>query len=256
MRFLPNLERTDGMNSGHFDFIKAFPLGTVQLGFPEAIGDVDLTAWVYRGIKVTWDQLPDGTWRCKGDQPGELTYSYEIRCAADYADVVYTITNKSNRTWKQSFAFNCVNGSATDRIRDLEAARHWVRTAKGEFKRLVEVPRAIGPRPTIQFYSVVGQPRAESLRFVDNFKATHKDVTLEGWLAIQSTDGKALLATVSKPALFLFQNMEYSCIHSALAFGHLEPGQSASGVTRVYIVEATVEDWYHRMQREFLQDEG
>lgn len=73
---------------------------------------------------------------------------------------------------------------------------------------------------------------------------------LEGWLAIQSRGGKRLAAVVSKPALFLFQNMEYSCIHSSPGFGPLPPGKTGEALTRVYFVEASLEGWYERMKRE------
>ncbi len=66
-------------------------------------------------------------------------------------------------------------------------------------------------------------------------------------MAIQSRDGKRLVATASDPAMFLFQNMEYSCIHSAAGFGPLKPGESGEAVTRVYFVEAGLEDWHARM---------
>ena len=62
--------------------------------------------------------------------------------------------------------------------------------------------------------------------------------------------GTRLVAVVSKPALFLFQNMEYSCIHSGAGFGRLEPGQSGEAVTRLYFVQGAVEQWRDRMLAE------
>ena len=116
-------------------------------------------------------------------------------------------------------------------------------------RRLIEIPRKFSPRPTVQLYSVEGQPRGDDIPFVTRFQAT-PDAILEGWLAIQSRDGKRLAAVASKAALFLFQNMEYSCIHSAPGFGPMAPGETREAWTRCYFVEATVAGWRERMRKE------
>ena len=69
-------------------------------------------------------------------------------------------------------------------------------------------------------------------------------------MAIVSRDGKRLIATASQPALYLFQNMEYSCIHSAQSLGALAPGEKGRALTRVYLVEAPLREWHARMKRE------
>jgi len=225
--------------------IPAFPGARFGLGYPEAIGDAAQACW-FNLIRPDWERANGGeSWQSIGSVAGELSYSLLVTPADDVVVVRLTLTNESDRTWRQSLAFNCFQcGSAP--IRDHECLRHWVR-AGGEFKRLVELPRVFSPRPAVQLYSVEGAPRGMDIPFVAGFRAT-PDVVLEGWMAIQSRDGKRLVATVSKPALFLFQNMEYSCIHSAAGFGRLEPGQTAEAVNRVYCVEAPLEAWHKRMK--------
>jgi hypothetical protein len=62
-----------------------------------------------------------------------------------------------------------------------------------------------------------------------------------------------MVAVVAKPALYTFQNREYSCIHSAPTFGSLGPGETGTAFSRIYFVEATLEEWYERMVREMEQ---
>jgi len=76
------------------------------------------------------------------------------------------------------------------------------------------------------------------------------EVRVEGWMAVQTRDGRHLLATVSDPALFMFQNLEYACIHSATGFGRLAPGETGAGRNRVYFIAATIEEWHQRMRRD------
>lgn len=228
--------------------IPAFPGENFGLGFPEAIGDIARGCW-FNNIRPEWRNLGDGVWEqvCRAD--GELSYAVTLIPGEDFVDARLQVTNESDRNWTQSFAFNCFQAGGAPSIRDNECVRHWCRTG-GEFKRLVELPRKFGPRPTIQLYSVEGALPGMDIPFVANFQSTPPDVALEGWLAIESRDGKRLVATVSRPALFLFQNMEYSCIHSAPSFGPLKSGETGEALTRVYFVESSVEEWHGRMGRD------
>ncbi|MCK4750764.1 MAG: hypothetical protein KAT15_27085, partial [Bacteroidales bacterium] len=174
----------------------------------------------------------------------------DVRIFHDHVDFIIRLTNRSEETWNETQAFNCVSNRYAPSVRDHECNRHWVRT-QGEFKRLIELPRVFGPRPALQLYSVEGAPEGKDIPFVDAFRSTPEDVAIEGWMAIRASDGKHLVAVVSKPALFTFQNREYSCIHSAPTFGALSPGETGTALTRVYFVEATLEDWYSRMKKEF-----
>jgi hypothetical protein len=224
--------------------VPAFPGEPFNLGIPEAIGDTARTVW-FNNATVEWEELEDGAWKSVGISEGELTYVATITPHEDVIDVHISLTNQSDRDWAQSIAFNCFNAGSAPSIMDRECVRHWVRTG-GEFKRLIEVPRQFGPRPTIQLYSVEGAPPGSEIPFVANFRAT-PDIVLEPWMAIQSRDGKRLVATASKPAMALFQNMEYSCIHCSAGFGPLKPGETGESLNKVYFVEASLEEWHQRM---------
>lgn len=245
--------------------IPAFPERQLSLGYPESIGDASRPVW-FGGLEPTWKEVEGGAWVSEGRRDGELSYSMVVEPREDFVEVRYRLTNESERTWAQSIAFNCVQCGMIPEIRDHECVRTWVRTAgddragggsqaegviqeDGAFRRLVEIPRIFGPRPSIQLYSVAGAPRGAEIPFVANFQAT-PDVVLEGWIAVVSRDGRKLVATVSKPALFLFQNLEYGCVHSGTGFGPLKPCETGEGTNRVYLVESGLEDWWERMRRE------
>jgi hypothetical protein len=255
IRFTP----VQGSMGARIAQVPAFPDETFQLNIPEAIGDAARTIW-QGAVRPEWTRGDEEWWSSTARLEGELSYRVEVQPTEDTLTIRITLKNESPRTWKQSLAFTCFNCGSSPSIHDRECTRHWCRTG-GEFRRLIEVPRVCGPRPTIQLYSVEGAPRGETIPFVANFRAT-PDVVLEGWLAVvargapdasgkRSRDGDRLVAVVSKPALYLFQNMEYSCIHSGPGFGALEPGETGESITRIYLVEAKLEDWYERMKREW-----
>lgn len=234
-----------GYMAGTVSNVPAFPGETFSLGLPEAIGDSAMAHWSDT-IKPDWRQEGD-SWISTGRREGELAYVLKVEPQSDTVDIRIRLINESTRTWANGMAFNCFNCAAVP-IRDFECVRHWV-AQSGKLRRLVELPRKFGPRPTVQLYSVEGAPLGRAIPFVAGFDAT-PDAVLEGWMAIQSHDSKRLVAVVSKPALFLFQNMEYSCIHSAPDFGRMRPGDTREALTRLYFVESTLKDWYRRMREE------
>lgn len=227
--------------------VPAFPGEAFTLGYPEAIGDAAAPYW-YGSIKPRWESGDDGTWVSSGEQPGQLAYTMKLIPGDDFVTTSFTLTNLSDRTWTQGMAFNCLQCAAAQSVRDHDCERHWVRV-NGQLKRLVELPRVYGPRPAIQLYSVEDAPEGKDIPFVANFRAT-PEVVAEPWMAIVARDGKRLVATVSKPGLFLFQNREYSCIHSGAGFGKIGPGQTAAAVNRVYFVRCALAEWHARMVRE------
>lgn len=243
IRFRPR----QGHMGGTLTEVGLFPGDAFGLGIPESIGDSAQARW-FGTLKPEWKELDDGAWQSIGREPGELTYVLTVRPGEETVDIEIALTNESGRTWREGMAFNCFQVGGSPALRDHDCVRHWVR-ANGRFQRLVEVPRVFGPRATVQLYSVEGARPGMEIPFVASFRAT-PDVALEGWMAVRAPDDRRMAAVASKPALFLFQNMEYSCIHSAPSFGTLAPGQTGRALTRIYFVEATLEEWRRRMTRE------
>lgn len=237
-----------GNMTGLLANIAAFPGEEFRLNFPESIGDASQVSTA-ADIVPTWTRGASGAWICIGTRAGELSYRLTLTPEFDAVNVHIQLTNASTRTWAHSLAFNCFNCGGASSLADHECVRHWARCNQ-ETTRLTAMPRKYSTRPTVQAYAVEGAPPVSAIPFANAFQATPVGV-LEGWLAIRSRDGTRLAAVASKPALFLFQNMEYSCIHSAPSFGALSPGQTGEALTRIYLVEASLGDWYTRMRREF-----
>ncbi len=231
----------------HVVDVPAFPGERFALAYPEAIGSA-ATPIHFTQFDWQWIALPSGELRCRGGRNGVLRFEILFTPSEDRIRARFALTNLGDRPWDQSMAFNCLQCGHAPTVRDHDGLRHWVRVG-GEFRRLVELPRVHGPRPTIQGYLVEGGPTLAELPFVDNFGATPA-VRPEPWIAIASRDGSRWVATVSEPGLFLFHNREYSCIHAATAFGAVQPGQTVVGENRVYFVEASLAEWHARMLAE------
>lgn len=228
--------------------VPSVPGEVFHVGVPEAIGSTSLPAW-FPNLKPDWQQLDETQWESVGTWPDLLHYRVHVIPAEDYIDFEIELRNDTQEPWTQTLAFNCFKLGDSPTFKDHECARHWCRT-NGEFKRLAEIPRVFGPRPTVQLYDVEGQPKAAEIPFVAAFNSTPANTPLEGWLAVKSRDGGRLAAVVSKPALFLFNNMEFSCIHAAPGFGALQPGETGHALTRIYFVEMSLEAWHARMRQE------
>ena len=241
------LQPVPGQMAVHVLDVPVFPGEGFHLGIPESIGDAARSVW-FGAVEPAWEQLDGGAWRQTARRDGELSYAITVTPHEDVVELRLSLTNESDREWAQSQAFNCFGCGGAGSVSDHECVRHWCGVG-GELKRLIEVPRRFSSRATVQLYSVEGAPPGMEIPFVANFAAT-PEVVLEGWLAIQSRDGTRLVATASKPTLFLFQNMEYSCIHAAPGFGHLKPGETGEATNLIYFVEGSVEGWRRRMMAE------
>ena len=235
--------------SARISNVPGFEGDVFSLNFPESIGPTDAARW-FDTIQCRWEKTDDVHWKGHGWVDGVLSYTIQVYIFEDFVDFLIRLRNESQEIWKETLAFNCFNNGSALSVRDHECKRHWVRSG-GEFKRLIEIPRKFGPRPALQLYSVEGAPEGKDIPFVNGFRSTPENVAIEGWMAIRSRDDSHMVAVVSKPALFTFQNREYSCIHSAPGFGALKPGERGSALTRVYFVDVSLEDWYERMTREF-----
>jgi len=228
----------------------AFPGESFDLNIPEQIGDVaQMTAEGSFG-RIDWLERTPGEWTCTARATGELSYEVTLLLTHDTADIRILLTNESGRDWQHGTAFNHFATHDCPSARDFESVRHWIRV-DGVFRRLHELQRVFSSRPGVQLFNVVGAPPVSQIPFANSFQAT-PDFTAEGWLAVQSRDGTCLIAIVSKPALFLFQNSEFNCIHSAPDFGKLVPGQMSETQTRIYIVQSSLKDWYKRMRDELF----
>ena len=219
-----------------------------SVNFPESIGPSNKSRW-FDIIQCSWTEEEEGKWQGQGWVEGELEYTIDVTIQSDYVDFLIRLTNKSKEKWEETQAFNCLSCRDAVSVRDHECKRHWVRT-EGKFKKLIELPRVFGPRPALQLYSVEGAPPGKDIPFVHAFHSTPENVAIEGWMAIESIDGKHLVAVVSKPALFTFQNREYSCIHSAPTFGPLATDETGTALTRIYFVDSGLKAWYKRMKKE------
>lgn len=240
-----------GKMNGRISKVPGFEGDVFNLNFPESIGSSHNSRW-FRDVRASWEELENGDWLARGAVDGVLEYTIDVSIYSDHVNFIMKLTNLSQEHWQQTMAFNCFNNGSALSVRDHECKRHWVRT-NGEFKRLIELPRVFGPRPALQLYSVEGAPPGKEIPFVNRFKATPEEVSIEGWMAIRSRDDRRMVAVVSKPALYTFQNREYSCIHSAPAFGALRPGEQGTAFSRIYFVEASLEEWYERMVNEFTE---
>ncbi|MGQ9592649.1 MAG: hypothetical protein ACUVYA_20420 [Planctomycetota bacterium] len=233
------------------DEVPAFPGNPFSATFPEAIGDSARSVW-YGSVRPTWTAEAGGRLHSRAEVPGELAYALSIRATAETVDAVTELTNRSGRIWRQSHAFNCFSPMGAAGVRDHDCVRHWVGRG-GELTRLLDVPRKFGPRPTVQLYAVEGGPSSSEIPFVASFGCSPDGVALEPWIAIESEDGKRVVAVASKPCLYLFQNIEFSCIHAAGSFGTLAPGETGRSITRIWFVRSGIREWYARWKEEMAR---
>lgn len=227
-----------------------FPDDSFAVTIPESIGDGSKSIWVQPMVsRIEWRTNPDGSLQYELDVPDEARYAVHVTANDDTVDIEITLTNNSNRVWETSHAFTCFNGAVAYSFADHELIRTYGGHT-GKLIRLIEHPRKPSERPPIQLYGVEGAPSANQTPFVAGFKAT-SPIVLEGFLAIVSKNRQGVMAVASRNPLYLFNNLEYSCIHACPNFGRPVPGNSAPAFTRLYVMRGDLESFYKRFRTDF-----
>ena len=225
-------------------------LGTLGITIPEAAGPSDRAVWFpTQFVPMNWEQRGD-VWHGALEYKDVVAWSAEVTSSDDYIDIGFTLENPSDKVWESTLAFTCINPGSMNTFRDYETKRTYVRRS-GKFRSLLQIPRKISSRPPVQLFSVPGAPLGMDIPFVAGFDATPVEPA-EPLLAIVSHDKRHVLAVATDRPYFLFQNCEYSCIHSCPTMGRLEPGQQGTSRTRVYLLRDTpLDEFYKRYRKDF-----
>jgi hypothetical protein len=184
-------------------------------------------------MEPNWKQDKQGRWCFTWSKEDVLRYKVQASAADDFLNVHIKLTNLSGVTWPESTAFSCFNFSRAPMFADFDGERTFL-LIDNTWTPITQVPRKDSSRPTIQLWYVRGQK--QPLGFVENFDATPEEPSaVEGVLAVRSWDGESVIAVSSDKPLFLFNNLEFSCVHCCPAFGALEPGQTGEAFHRAFI---------------------
>ncbi|MHC4442988.1 MAG: hypothetical protein ACYTF1_18995 [Planctomycetota bacterium] len=205
---------------------------------PEAIGSTDVADTYFstadkKPARPDWTPMSDGGWTYRWTQPQVCSFTVEAVPREDYVDVRIKLKNLSEKNWPESAAFSCYNFNKAIQFSDFEGTRTFL-LVDGQWKSLIQIERKDSPRPLVQLFYVKGKP--QPLGCVEHFKAT-SPVRPAGVFAVRSYDGKSVTAVTADKSLYLFHNLEYSCIHCCPGFGPLQPGQQAEVTNRVFIVK-------------------
>jgi len=181
-----------------------------------------------------WQKTEQG-WKYTWKKDGLLKSSVHAYTVDDHLDVHIRLQNLMDVPWPQSQAFSCFNPRDARIFADFEGTRTFL-LLDDRWTAITRLQRKDSPRPTIQLWYVKDQPRP--LGFVETFQAT-PPVYPRGVLAVRSRCEKHLIAVTADKPLFLFNNLEFSCIHCCPAFGALKPGEEGHAFHRVFICKNT-----------------
>ena len=220
-----------------------------RLNLPEAIVNNEGGRWGVGEIKPSWVAGPDGQQSYEVEDPGGMRLKIRMEPFEDHVDIHYEVTNLQDKPWTESLAFTCFNHGAIYSMNDFELVRTYI-WRKGKAYRLADIERKFSTRPLVQLFGIEGARPWQEVDFVSKFQASPPQ-PCEPLIAIQSRDGKYVTGVAAQPALFLFQNSEYSCIHSCPTFGALKPGETGRALTRHYFLEGDINDLRKRYDADF-----
>ncbi len=220
------------------------------LGIPETIGARERMILNFPDVdgKLTWTgPAEDGSVASQWTSEGEVHYHVRLVPGDDFVDIEMTVGNLSADTWRDVFAFNCLNPTGAPDFQDWKLERTYM-SSHGRPLQMAKTRRVRGHMPTVGFYTHEQTPWGHESPFVRGFSATSPNRTDDSWIATISEDGKSHMAATSLDALFLFDNLDRCCIHSATSFGDIGPKEKSSTVARLYLAQGGLGEFLARFQ--------
>jgi len=216
------------------------------LGMPETIGCRERMILNFPEVKIHWTGPDaDGAVASEWTTEGRIKYAVRLVPSADCVDVEMTITNLSDKLWHDVFAFDCVNPTRAEPFKDWKLARTYM-SSHGRPLLMAKTKRVQGHMPTVGFYTHEQTPWGLESPFVRGFGATSPNRTDGSWIVTLSDPPGSYMAATSSDSLFLFDNLDRCCIHSAPSFGDIGPGESSTTVARMYFAAGGLEDFLKR----------
>ena len=219
------------------------------LGVPETIGSSEGMILNFPETSISWygpDQ--DGKISHQWTSPGKIHYSVVMVPHSDYVDLVMTIKNISNNGWTNVFSFNCLNPVNAPQFLDWTLDRTYMSKDGKPFRMDGTTRVNTGQMKTVQFY--LHKDYNHVSPFVNGFGAISPDRTDDSYIVTMSEDGGSYMAATSTSALFLFDNLDRCCIHSATDFGDMPRGAEKTVTSRFYLAKGDLDDFLKRFESE------
>ena len=164
-------------------------------------------------------------------------------CSSDlHVDLRMAVTNLTGDDWHDVFSLNCLNPVRAPEFKDWKLTRTFV-SVRGRPTPLARTTRNPGWRPTVGIYLPEGTPEGHEPPFAAATGGISHDRTDADWIATCSDPPGSYIAATSSDALFLFNNQDRCCIHSATSFGTIPAGQSRTTISRLHFARGDLDDF-------------
>jgi hypothetical protein len=222
---------------------------TFALGIPETIGSSEGMILNFPEVTISWfgpdkDGIVSHSWKTAG----KIEYSVKLIPHEDYIDLEMTIKNLSNNGWTSVFSFNCLNPVNAPQFQDWSLERTYMSKDGKPFRMDGTTRINTGEMKTVQFYLHKDYKRVSP--FVNGFGAISPDRTDDSYIVTMSEDGGSYMAATSPSSLFLFDNLDRCCIHSATDFGDIPRGGEKTVTSRFYLAKGALDDFLKRFESE------
>ncbi|MDO8682548.1 MAG: hypothetical protein Q7N50_03605 [Armatimonadota bacterium] len=214
---------------------------------PELVSDAEKAILPWSQPSPQWDIGPDSA-RCMIDIDQVIHMEAEALFRADEIQVTVTVTNLSNRIWRQANLFTCFAFYRAPQFDDHDLRRTFIPVGDHKWRSLAELFADRDPgRGRHTFFPVHGGPELSDMWLCRTIKQHHPQMASHGAMCVLSKDGKWVAGMTSPNPAYLFNNRQQHCIHADPLLGTVGPGQVAQGVSALHIFRGSVEDYERRL---------
>jgi hypothetical protein len=159
-----------------------------------------------------------------------------------------TMTNLSQRMWDKVNAFTCFAFYSAPAFDDPQLTRTYVPVEEG-WKSIAQLFADHDPGDgPYTFFPVAGGPRLDDLWLCRKIPQRHPQTVSRGCACVVSSDGRWIAGMAARTPAYVFNNRRERCVHANQLIQSVAPGETTEGISVVYILSGTLDDFTKRCE--------
>jgi hypothetical protein len=181
--------------------------------------------------------------------PRRIRMQAKITFLADRIEAWVQVKNLTDHPWEGLNAFTCLACYKAPSFHDPQLVRTYLpvgQTLKSIAQLFSEQDPGTDPKT---FFAVADGPNLDELWACRELRQHYAETMSGAYACLVSKDRKWVAGMATRKPAYLFNNRELSCIHADPLMGSVPPGETAEGLSTIYIIRGTKEDFVERCQR-------
>jgi hypothetical protein len=216
-----------------------------KIVIPEIISDTQQPIVPWSQPSPQWEIGEDSA-RYSAEVASVFRMNAEVLFRGERIEARVRVTNLSSRTWEKANAFTCFAYYTAPGFDDPQLTRTFL-PVDGQWKSVAELFQLHHPgeRP-YTFFPVSDGPALDDFWLFQQIPQRHPQAVSKGCACVVSANGNWVAGMTAPNPAFVFTNRRERCVHADPLLGDIAPGETAEGVSHIYILRGPLEGFAER----------